>query len=226
MIPAGYQYTTKLAIIIGSTARLNSPNQIWICNDTMKMTTTEVILRVAGIGIGATAIMDGWAFVLRMVGVKSMNFVMLGRWIGHMTKGQWFHESIATASPIKGELLIGWSAHYVIGVTFAALLILLYGTRWMQAPALWPALLIGLVTVVAPLFVLQPAFGFGIASSKTSAPVFNATKSVVTHLVYGLGLYLSALTISRVLPVKYHSQSHQTMESQTSLLVPDSTSTN
>jgi hypothetical protein len=130
-----------------------------------------------------------------------MNFAMLGRWIGHMTNGQWFHESIATASPIKGEMLIGWSAHYAIGITFAALLFLLYGTRWLQAPALLPALVIGLITVVAPLLVLQPAFGFGIASSKTSAPLFNATKSVVTHLVYGLGLYLSALALGRLVPM-------------------------
>lgn len=168
----------------------------------MTMTTTEVILRATSIGIGATAVMDVWAFVLRQFGVKSMNFAMLGRWIGHMMKGQWFHESIVTATPIKGEVLLGWSAHYAIGIAFAVLLVLLYGTRWIQAPVLLPALIIGLITVVAPLLVLQPAFGFGIASSKTSAPLFNAIKSVVTHLIYGLGLYLSALTFGRLVPMK------------------------
>jgi hypothetical protein len=46
--------------------------------------------------------------------------------------------------------------------------------------------------VLAPLLVLQPALGLGVASSRTAAPLFNATKSVVTHLVYGVGLYLAA----------------------------------
>ncbi|MGO9828506.1 MAG: DUF2938 family protein [Myxococcaceae bacterium] len=53
-----------------------------------------------------------------------------------------------------------------------------------------PALFIGLVSVVAPLFILQPALGAGIASSKTPRPVFNSLKSVVTHTVYGCGLYV------------------------------------
>jgi hypothetical protein len=46
--------------------------------------------------------------------------------------------------------------------------------------------------VLAPLFILQPALGAGIASSKTPAPVFNTVKSLVTHMVFGLGLYLAA----------------------------------
>ena len=80
-----------------------------------------------------------------------------------------------------------------IGIAFAGLLIGTFGLGWARSPTLLPALAIGLVTVVAPLFVLQPALGLGIASSKTAAPVFNCTKSIVTHGVFGLGLYLAAL---------------------------------
>lgn len=32
----------------------------------------------------------------------------------------------------------------------------------------------------------------GIASSKTKTPVFNALKSLVSHVVFGFGLFLSA----------------------------------
>jgi hypothetical protein len=48
------------------------------------------------------------------------------------------------------------------------------------------------VTVVAPLFILQPALGAGIASSKTPRPVFNSLKSLATHVVFGFGLFLAA----------------------------------
>lgn len=34
--------------------------------------------------------------------------------------------------------------------------------------------------------------GAGIASSKTKTPVFNALKSLVSHVVFGFGLFLSA----------------------------------
>ncbi len=158
----------------------------------------EMVLRAVVIGAGATLVMDGWALLLRQFGIPSLNFAMLGRWLGHLPEGQWTHESIARAAPVRGEMLIGWLAHYSIGVTFAALLLTVFGASWARSPALLPALLVGIVTVLFPLFVLQPAIGAGIASSKTAAPLFNSLKSVVTHTVYGFGLYLAALVTAPI----------------------------
>jgi Protein of unknown function (DUF2938) len=56
------------------------------------------------------------------------------------------------------------------------------------------------LTVVAPLFILQPAMGAGIASSKTPKSVFNCIKSLATHTVFGLGLYLAALATAALIP--------------------------
>lgn len=160
----------------------------------------DVVLRTVLIGAGATLAMDGWALLLKKLGIPSLNFALLGRWLGHIPQGKWRHESIARAAPVRGERLIGWGAHYSIGIAFAALLISTFGSSWARSPSLLPALLVGVATVVAPLFVLQPALGAGIASSKTAAPLFNSMKSVVTHTVFGLGLYLTALVTASVLP--------------------------
>src|SRR5206468_5223186 len=104
----------------------------------------------------------------------------------------------ADAAPIHGERLLGWAAHYTIGIAFAALLVAIRGVAWARSPSLAPALVLGIVTVVAPLFVLQPALGAGFASSKTPRPFFNAGKSVVTHTVFGFGLYGSAIATARL----------------------------
>lgn len=155
--------------------------------------TVELALRAILIGVGATLVMDAWALLLRAFGVPSLNFAYLGRWIGHLREGSWtHHEGIARATPIRNERVIGWSAHYSIGVTFAALLLSMFGLSWARSPSMLPALAVGIVTVAAPLLVLQPALGAGIASSRTPAPLFNSLKSVVTHTVYGFGLYLAA----------------------------------
>jgi hypothetical protein len=159
----------------------------------------EFVLRTMLIGVGATLVMDGWAFLLRQFGIPSLDFAVLGRWIGHLRPGQWVHESIARAAPVRGELLIGWCAHYSIGMAFAALLLSTFGLKWARSPSLLPALLIGIVTVLAPLLILQPALGAGIASSKTATPVFNSMKSLVTHAVYGVGLYLAALATASLI---------------------------
>jgi len=154
--------------------------------------TVEFAVRSVLIGVGATVIIDMWAAVLRRMGVPSLNFAFLGRWVGHFRRGHWHHENIAKAAPIKRERLIGWCAHYGIGVSFAALLLAVFGLEWGRAPTFLPALAIGVGTVVAPLFILQPALGAGVASSRTPAPVFNSLKSLATHTVFGVGLFLAA----------------------------------
>lgn len=158
----------------------------------------QTLIRIVAVGAGATFLLDLWSLVLKRLGVPSLDFAMLGRWIGHLRHGRWFHRRIADAAPVAGEAWIGWTAHYAIGVGFTGLLVACYGTDWLRSPTPGPALVIGIVTAVAPLFVLQPALGAGIAASRTPAPVFNSVKSVVSHAVFGMGMYLAALAAASV----------------------------
>jgi hypothetical protein len=160
----------------------------------------EFALRNLLIGAGATLCMDVWAALLRRFGIPSLSFALLGRWIGHLPRGRWLHDGIAKSPPIPHELLLGWCAHYGIGIGFATLLLTTFGLDWARSPTLFPALLIGFVTVVAPLFILQPALGAGMASSKTPRPVFNSVKSLLTHVVFGFGLFLAAWLTAALLP--------------------------
>src|SRR5262245_42436003 len=115
----------------------------------------EFVMRAILIGAGATLVMDGWALFLRQLGIPSLNFAFLGRWIGHLRRGTWQHESIARATPVRGELVLGWCAHYSIGVTFAFVLLATFGLKWAHAPSPLPAIGIGIATVFAPLLILQ-----------------------------------------------------------------------
>lgn len=152
----------------------------------------EFVARAILIGVGGTVTMDLWAAALRRVGISSLNMALLGRWAGHLLRGRWRHTSIAAAAAIRHETTLGWAAHYTIGVTFAALLLWTRGLSWAQSPTVGPALLIGLVTVAAPLLILQPGMGGGIAFRNTATPLFSTAKSVVTHTVFGVGMYLTA----------------------------------
>jgi hypothetical protein len=151
--------------------------------------------RALAIGIGATAVMDLWLTLLKALGLPGLNFALLGRWVAHMPRGRWAHPGIAKAAPVRGETALGWAAHYFTGITFAVLLAALAGPQWLRAPSLWPALGFGIATVVLPLFVMQPAMGAGVASSRTATPVLNSLKSLANHTVFGLGLYAAALAI-------------------------------
>ena len=52
-------------------------------------------------------------------------------------------------------------------------------------------MVIGLGTIAAPWFVMQPAFGLGVAGAKTSDPTAARLRNLRTHSTYGLGLYLT-----------------------------------
>ena len=47
----------------------------------------EWVLRTVLIGVGATLVMDARAFLINQLGVPSLSFALLGRWIGHLSEG-------------------------------------------------------------------------------------------------------------------------------------------
>jgi len=157
------------------------------------------ILSAIAIGIGATLFMDLWnLFLKRAFGIPSLNYCLLGRWLRHMPEGTLRHASISAASPKPFECAVGWMAHYTIGVGFALVFVALTSEDWLARPTFLPTLLYGIGTVVFPFFILQPSFGLGIAASRTPAPTQARLKSLVTHVVFGVGLYISAIAVSFV----------------------------
>jgi hypothetical protein len=154
--------------------------------------------RIVLIGVGATVVLDVWLSLLKRMGVPTLNFSLIGRWVGHSLRGRFRQPSIAKAPPVAGELVLGWFTHYAVGVVFAGLLVCLQGTAWTQDPSILPAIAVGLFTVLVPLFVMQPAMGAGFAASKTPSPVKSCIRSAVNHTVFGAGLYVSAVVVEWV----------------------------
>lgn len=144
------------------------------------------------IGFGATALVDLWAIVRRRIfGIPLPDYGLVGRWFAHLARGRFRHESIARSAAVRGENAIGWVAHYVIGVIFAALLLAVWGLAWVRHPTIGPALFVGIGTVAAPFLLMQPGMGAGIAASRTPRPAAARVQSLLTHTVFGLGLYAS-----------------------------------
>lgn len=158
------------------------------------------LIRILIIGAGATLVTDLWALLRRrLLGAALPDYGLVGRWFAHMVlSARLRHDRIAAAPAVRGERLTGWVAHYVIGLVFAALLPAVWGFAWMRQPTLGPALLVGVCTVAAPFLLMQPGMGAGIAASRTARPAAARLQSLVTHTVFGLGLYAAARTLSLV----------------------------
>lgn len=153
----------------------------------------ELLREVALVGIGATLILDLWSLFLKVAfGVPFPNYTMVGRWIGYFPRGRFVHRAVADAPRIGGEHLIGWGAHYGIGILYAGLLVAFFGADWLNAPTVLPAMLVGIITVAAPFLIMQPAMGAGFASSKAERPNVARMRSGAAHAAFGFGLYLAA----------------------------------
>jgi hypothetical protein len=158
------------------------------------------ILAALPVGIGATLCMDLWnLFLKRTLGIPSLNYCLLGRWVRHMSVGTFRHQSIAAAQPARFECPVGWIAHYTIGIVFAVVFVVVAPGGWLARPTLWPAIGYGIATVVFPFFIMQPAIGLGIASSRAPNPTQARLKSLATHGVFGVGLYACALGVRYVI---------------------------
>ena len=148
------------------------------------------------IGLGATLTTDLWALLLKRVfKIAAPNYCLVGRWLLYMPEGIFRHSSITSTPQKSAECMVGWIAHYMIGITFAIAFVAIVGNGWLQHPTLSPAILFGVVTVMVPFFIMQPAFGLGLAASKTLNPTQARARSLMNHAVFGIGIYLFGLLI-------------------------------
>ena len=157
----------------------------------------HLLIRTVFVGFGATLVLDLWTvFLNRTFAIPLPNYCFIGRWLRHMTNGVFTHPSIAAATQQPAECPIGWISHYTIGALFALAFVAVATTQWLQSPTLTPALIFGIVTVGFPFFIMHPAFGLGLAASKAPNPMGARLRSLMNHVVFGFGLYLSALALS------------------------------
>ncbi len=159
----------------------------------------DFLWRSLVIGIGGTGAMDLWALLLTAVfRLPLPNWGLVGRWFAHLARGTFFHRDINEAQTVPNEVALGWFAHYAIGIVYAGALIIFAGSAWVSNPTFLPAWILGMVTVGAGWFILQPGMGAGWAASLRSNPMRIRALNIISHTVFAAGLFATALLISNV----------------------------
>jgi DUF2938 family protein len=157
------------------------------------------LICAVAIGMGATAVMDIWTAVRkRLFGIPALDYALVGRWLAWLARGRFRHDPIAASPAVRGQRLMGWMAHYLIGIAFAAVLLAIWGLDWAHHPTIGPALIVGIGSVAAPFLLMQPGMGAGVAASRTPRPAAARLQSLVTHGIFGLGLYAAGWITSLV----------------------------
>ncbi|TGR10539.1 DUF2938 family protein [Mesorhizobium sp. M4B.F.Ca.ET.190.01.1.1] len=163
----------------------------------MDLSVENLLLYGCLIGLGATVVMDLWGIALKIsMGQPLPNFKILGRWLGHALRGKFFHVAIGDSPKVPQEFPLGIVLHAGVGAAFGIGLLLLAGPHWLEYPSFWPAILWGLFTISFPWFFFQPALGLGVAAAKVTNRRRALIVGLSNHIVFGFGLWLSALAMA------------------------------
>jgi len=114
----------------------------------------------------------------------------LGRWIGHMFRGQFTHEDITKAAPVTHEAEIGMVAHYGSGLVLGLGYALFLRVPQQRPSSLPRALGYGVATTVFPWFWMFPARGQGVLGLR-DGDLRAPARALCAHAAYGVGLGLA-----------------------------------
>jgi hypothetical protein len=117
-------------------------------------------------GIVATAAMTLLMLVAPMMGMPKMP-------IGDMLAG-------FMGIPVA----LGWIAHFMIGVAFAAAYVFILKDHLSGKPAV-KGLLFSLIPFFMAQIIVMPMMGAGLFSMSTGAPILMIMGSLIGHIVYG-----------------------------------------
>lgn len=128
--------------------------------------TPDLLVRILLTGAGATLCMDLWALLLkRRFDIPSLDYALVGRWFLGMFDGRWFHATIVTAPPRRGErnrLDIALRHRHRVCLYPARV----GGQRVVCDAGAAHRAVERLAELAAPFLVMQPALGFGVAAAK------------------------------------------------------------
>ena len=146
------------------------------------------------VGFLATVTMDVVAMIALRLGLagqgpRRTGPDLIGRWIGYLFQGKFRHPDILQTPPLRGELLLGFAAHYAIGIVLTLLylgvLIVVHAT-----PTALSAILYGTATTILPWFLMFPSQGMGWLGWHAPGEAHLARASLFNHIVFGLGIAL------------------------------------
>jgi len=156
--------------------------------------TSRLFIAGVIVGVLATVTMDAVAVIALRLGIagrgpRRTGPDLIGRWVGYLLKGKFKHTDILQTPPLQGELLLGFVAHYSIGIVLTLVYLGLLAVGH-ATPTTLSAILYGTATTVLPWFLMFPSQGMGWLGWDVPRDAHLARASLFNHIVFGLGLAL------------------------------------
>ena len=120
---------------------------------------------------------------------------MVGHWVFRLNSGTVFHDYITVELAFSYENFMGWVFHYLVGLIYGVIFVVVIGEQWLSEPTFMPVWLYAIATISAGWFLLSPRLGLGMALANTENPFKGRFMGPLSHSIFGLGMWFGALTI-------------------------------
>ncbi|WP_349295478.1 DUF2938 family protein (plasmid) [Thioclava sp. 'Guangxiensis'] len=159
---------------------------------------TDIVLFTLVVGIGSTIALDLWGVFTGKIGwMPGTHWPSVGRWIQGLPAGRLVFDGSDTRPFTSSEAATGWIFHYLIGLGYALVIPLVWGTDFIAAPTFLPFFWIGIViSTLAGLVILMPGMGGGVFARKLPNTAGMIAYVLVAHVVFAIAQYLLALMLS------------------------------
>ena len=158
---------------------------------------------VSGVGGGvvATVTMDagmvlGARLAPSVLASSKIGPEIIGRWAADLARGRWRHQDISAEPPVRGELWLGFAAHYFTGIVLTQVYLAAAG-RGARRPGVPGAVAYGVATSVLPLLLMYPSMGYGCCGRRSGDARSLVCTMLAGHVGFGVGIGLWAATRRR-----------------------------
>lgn len=156
---------------------------------------TNIVIFSLIVGIGSTLTLDIWVMLVKWItGIPPTDWGLVARWVLDFRKGHFILDGTRTSPANLQEQVFGWIVHYSVGITYAVLILIVWGAEYIAAPTILPIVIIGFIlSTIAGMFILFPGLGAGIMASKLPNQLTMVVYLIVAHAVFAVGQYGFAL---------------------------------
>ena len=142
-------------------------------------------------GLVATIIFDLFNQSLNFAyGIDKPKWNILGRYFLGYKEGRYIRETLLDDAEVKNELLWGNIIHYVIGVIYGLIYVIL-NILFFDYPSIFIAYLFGFLSVLGAWCYLMPfAYNLGFFASKSNNQLNVLVQNLIAHFIFGTGLFI------------------------------------
>jgi hypothetical protein len=157
----------------------------------------NLIVSAVAAGVLGTVVMDLLNHLFARTGMLlKIDMVMIGRMSAGWSRGRFSYRHPGEMEPVANEKLLGYVTHYAIGVGLAFIYLLGWALLVGGPASPVGALIYGIATTVASLFLVYPSMGLGVCGSRSPEGVRAVLSPLANHLFFGVGMAI-AVALSR-----------------------------